>query len=71
MKIIYNVYAGDEYEAEGMFDENGILLDAWVLNDASWRGEYFDGFMAKCGVVVKSKKATEKDIELIKKHFGW
>lgn len=71
MKIIYNVYGGDSLNAEGMFDENGNLIDAWSQDDAKWREEYFNGFMKELGIIVKSRIATKKDIELIKKYFGF
>ena len=42
----------DSPEYEGMFDEEGTLIDYWHCNDATWRGEYFDGFMEKIGVEI-------------------
>jgi len=61
MKIIYEFYSEKYGEVGGMFDADGNLLDCWVLNDADWRGEYFNGFMKKIGVeVVRLPKKFEK-----------
>ena len=57
MKTIYHVYhCGDDCgEVEGMFDVDGKALDMWCCNDASWRNEYFAGFMREIGVNVVTK----------------
>jgi hypothetical protein len=52
MKTVYHVYDEEEGEVEGMFDEKGKLIDTWCCNDASWRGEYFDGFMTWAGIKI-------------------
>jgi hypothetical protein len=43
---------------EGMFDENGELLDMWSCNDATFRTEYFSRFLEKLGIRVE--EATEE-----------
>jgi hypothetical protein len=50
-KIIYHVSLGDD-TVSGMFDQNGKLLDYWHDNDATWRDEYFAGFMKALGIKV-------------------
>jgi hypothetical protein len=66
MKTIYHVSLGDD-TVSGMFTEEGILLDFWHDNDATWRDEYFAGFMAKLGFTVgdppkKLEKAMMKTL---------
>jgi hypothetical protein len=66
MKKIYHVYACDEEtggEVEGMFDEKFDLLWGWALNDAQWRREYMDGFIARLGFTV-THAPKEKQAEL-------
>ena len=72
MKIIYHVYAceGELGEVEGMFDSKGNLISCWCCDDATWRNEYFSGFMQYLGVEVKSRNPTSKDIKLLEKEFG-
>lgn len=57
MKTIYFVnYCGDDCgEVEGMFDVDGKAIDMWCCNDASWRNEYFSGFMSSLGINVVTK----------------
>lgn len=64
MKVIHHVQGDDltdlltedqlenMYETEGMFDEQGNKLGIWCHNDAMWRGEYYDHFMAGLGIDV-------------------
>lgn len=54
MKIVYYVYLCDDDtgEVEAMFDESGEMLGTWSNNDANWRCEYFNPFMAKLGIEV-------------------
>lgn len=52
MKTLYFVYDEQEGEVEGMFDTQGTLLGTWCCNDASWRDEYFSGFMEQLGFKV-------------------
>jgi hypothetical protein len=63
-------YMDDPYEAEGVFDEKGVLLDCWSCNDANWRGEYMNGFMKKLGIAVKTMGANEKQKAAIMGVFG-
>jgi hypothetical protein len=53
MKRVWYVSSEEEGEVEGMFTEDGELLDIWACNDASWRNEYFSGFLEKLGIEVK------------------
>ena len=46
-------YTEDLGEVEGAFELHGTLIDLWSCNDASWRGEYFDGMMHTLGIDVK------------------
>ena len=62
-KVIYSVRCEDDYgEYEGMIDEDGNILDIWSNNDATWRDEYFNGFMAELGITVKSGTAAHRKI---------
>lgn len=56
MKKIYFLYLCDDDvgEVEGMFDEQGEMLGNWCCNDATWRGEYFNGFIESLGYEVIS-----------------
>jgi hypothetical protein len=48
---IIHAYCDEEGECEGMFDyDTKELLDLWSCNDATWRTEYFGGFMEKLGI---------------------
>ena len=69
---IVSEFEHDElYEAQAVFDEKGRLLGAWFCNDANWRSEYFDGFMAELGIVVDYRAATDEDTNLVAEHFGF
>lgn len=65
MKKIYHLYIQNPFEAEGFFAEDGKLLAAWHCNDANWRNEYMDPFLATLGYSVEdlpsgmAKKATK------------
>ena len=63
-RTIYHVYA-DEYEVEGMFDEDGKLLGAWSGNDGTWRHEYFNEFLKKLGITVKHNDDEKLTAKLI------
>jgi hypothetical protein len=54
MKTVYWLYLDTVGEVEGMFSESGEMLGTWCNNDASWRNDYFCGFMEKLGVDVVS-----------------
>ncbi len=71
-KVIFHFYTEKWGEVEGMFDESGKMLDTWFLNDAHWRGEYMNGFIAKLGFDVKPlpKKFEQKALEQIAENFG-
>lgn len=51
MKKLVVVYLSDDEvgEVEGMFEENGNLIDFWACNDADWRSEYFAGVLKFLG----------------------
>lgn len=51
MRTLYRGYPEDDL-IEGMFDEDGTLLDWWSPNDANWRSEYFNPFMRRLGFEV-------------------
>ena len=55
LTTLYHVFSED-FNCEGMFTEKGELLDWWFDNDATWRNEYFSGFMEKLGFEVKHPK---------------
>lgn len=66
MKTIYIIYSeGEAGECDIVFDSNLKVIDGWSCNDATWRGEYFDGLMKQLGIIVKSShpKLTEKVVE--------
>ncbi len=72
--IMY-VYVCDDYvgEVEGMFYPNGDLLDLWSNNDATWRNEYFRGFMSQLGITVEEVWSDEwqnRLVEAAKEHWG-
>lgn len=75
-KVIYIAYfcEGNLGEVEGVFDDKGKLMDAWCCNDASWRGEYMNGFMEKLGITVKDgefpAKWKKKAVADLHKFFG-
>ena len=52
MRTIYIICVEDVGEVEGAFDDKGELLDTWCNNDATWRHEYFEGFMNELGITV-------------------
>lgn len=61
-RVIYHIAISDDDvgEVEGMFDETGALLGSWASNDATWRGEYFNGFLGKLNFdVLDSDDVTE------------
>ena len=49
-KIVFVGVENDEVgEVEGMFEEDGTLIDLWACNDATWRSEYFSGILKYLG----------------------
>lgn len=73
LTIIYFFYSECFGEVEGMFDTNGNMLDCWMCNDATWRNEYFSGFMSKLGYTIKPlpEKFHESALKKIADSFGW
>lgn len=70
MRRIYNIYVEEAGEAEAMYvehDDDGFkLIGYWFMNDATWRGEYFDGFMEELGITVEYPKgALEKKLKAL------
>ena len=62
MKILFLVYCTTD-EAEGMFNEDGDMLDFWFHNDAMWRKEYYQNLMNALGfevIVSEDKKLVKK-----------
>lgn len=75
MVTIYSVYIEDcdfGGEVEGMIDESGKVLGFWFSNDASWRDEYFNGFMEELGikVVTPSDKQRPKLVKILNKYVS-
>lgn len=72
MKNIYRFYSEKYGEVEGMFEEDGKMIDCWSCNDATWRSEYFNGFMKKLGINVLRlpEKFEKKALEQIRECFG-
>ena len=66
MKTVYYVQDEEYGEIEGMFDMQGECLGSWYSNDANWRHEYFEDFMANLGVEVKDAPSIMRDA-LVKK----
>lgn len=64
---IYIIYSeGSAGEVEGAFDFCGNLLDFWSCNDASFRTEYFRGFLEKLGVeIVRPTEKQRENLERI------
>lgn len=53
MKTIYHVWYEDEFEADGFYDDKGVLLQWWMANDAEWRQEYMGPLLEAIGFEVK------------------
>lgn len=75
MKTIYIIYSesGDAGECNLVFDENLKCIDGWSCDDATWRDDYFNGFMEQLGITVKDfhPKLTEEFVaKRAKKFFG-
>ena len=77
-QTIYIVYSeGECGEIEGAFDARENILDIWSCNDATWRNEYFSGFLAKVGIEVVTNvpeklraKLEKKLVKYAKKEWG-
>lgn len=54
MRTLYIAYTEEVGEAEAMFDADGTILGMWACNDATWRNEYFSGFMEALGYKVET-----------------
>ena len=75
MKKVHRLHVegdSDLGEVEGMFSEEGELLGAWCLNDAQYRVEYMNGFLAALGfdVVPAPRALAKKYMKVLKEHFG-
>jgi hypothetical protein len=73
MKTIYNVAVCDDEigEVEGMFTQGGLLLGFWPQNDATWREEYFNGFLEALGITTcppPTNRVAELEARLIKEY---
>ena len=53
MRTLFHAYSEEYGECEGIFDSDGTLLGFWACNDATWRNEYFEGFMRSLGFKVE------------------
>lgn len=51
-KTIYIIYTENCGENNIVFDAKFKCLGAWSCNDATWRNEYFSGFMRDLGIEV-------------------
>ena len=67
---VHFVYIEDDDvgEVEGMFLDDGTMLGTWCCNDASWRSEYFNGFMEALGVQVVNSDDESLE-EKLKAHW--
>lgn len=54
MRTIYHAYSDEYGECEAMFDKDGTMIGYWHGNDATWRNEYFSGFMRELGFQVEN-----------------
>lgn len=77
MKITHLLVCDDDGEMEGMFDDKGVLLGGWSMNDAHWRGEYMNGFIEALGHEVvfldacdARKKAEKAMVKTLKDYLG-
>lgn len=74
MKTIYIIFSeGKAGECQIVFNDKLKVMDGWSCNDATWRGEYFNGLLEDFGVKVKSShpSLTDKVVEKAAlKHFG-
>ena len=70
MKKIYLVNIKSP-EAQGMFDDTGNIIDHWYMNDANWRGDYFNEMMFKLGIEVlkPDEKMFKKLSTKLKKNY--
>jgi len=78
MKTIYFIYSeGECGEVNGVFDAEENILGYWSCNDATWRNEYFSGFMAKLKIKCvedmpdKLQQHLEKKLIAHMKKEGW
>lgn len=46
------MYCEDRGEYELWFDENKECVGGYFCNDATWRGEYFDGIFKSVGIEI-------------------
>ena len=61
MRTLYISYPEDDL-IEGIFDQDGTLLDFWSPNDACFREEYFGPFLKKLGFNVEYAPEWMDDI---------
>lgn len=52
MKKLFIMYCEDDGEYELWFDENKECVGGYYCNDATWRGEYYDGIFESVGVEI-------------------
>ena len=78
MKKLYFIFSGGECgEVDGVFDENENIIGYWFCNDATWRNEYFSGFMKSLGfeciaeLPAKDRTRLEKKLLTKLKKEGW
>lgn len=62
--VVYHVML-DELEVEGFFNEEGILLHSWHMNDAEYRPEYMDPLLKALGVKIKFSN-TNKQLQALR-----
>lgn len=65
MTIIYIIYTERYGENDLVFDSKFKCIDGWSCNDATWRGEYFNGMMKKLGVEVRNELPAHIDEDYV------
>ena len=59
---IYHTYS-EEANAEGFYNEEGVLVASWSLNEAVWGDMYFEGLMRFLKVEVDYSNKHKLDLE--------
>jgi hypothetical protein len=67
MTKIYVIYFGNYCEFDAVFDEKLNYIGGWDCNDATWRNEYFRGFMKKLGIEVLTTLPSKANAEELEK----
>lgn len=66
------MYCEDNGEYELWFDENKECVGGYFCNDATWRGEYFNGIFKSVGIKIDYLPYDEKLADKTRKElFGF